>query len=972
MTTHPTFAAWQHLAGTELSVAGNTPFLLDDPTQAWLVLSGRVEVFCVGLTGGHPGGPRHHYATVDPGDILFGVDIGRHGQGLGLLAVGAVGTRLLKVAVAQLRTLPEPPVEPVDRWVTSLSRAVSRLIVPTPRADVILEPGAESRLAAGGRVRPHKGVVWVRHLEGRSVFIGMEELADTREASLFPLASDAYLQALEPVRLATLDTAAALASDEGWQGLESFHAPVFRCESVNARLAMADELNRLTERALRDRRDRQVAFAGLAEVIRQPSAAFGDITTDDPLLAACTLIGRHMGLAIQAPPPPKASEARLDPLGDIVRASRIRARQVILKGEWWTEDAAPMLAYMEPDRRPVAIIPLRPGVFELHDPEARTRTAVTGAVAETLAGVAHTFYRPFPSTRLSPIALLRFAMVGRRADLVRLVLVGSFGGLLALVPAYFLGILVDDVIPQGALGQLLQLALVLCVVTVTTACFNVVRHFCLLRLETTMSTSVQPALWDRLLTLPTAFFRHYTAGDLSQRVAAVDEVRRMVSGATISSMVTSIFSVFLVAQLFYYSPGLAVWSTALILLAFVLACTLALLRVRLQRPTLQVEGRIAGLVLQLLTGISKLRVAGAENRAFSLWAREFARQKRLEFSGGVLEIWATAHGGVVPVVTSMAVFYLVVSLAARAGVAGVAPMSPGDFVAFNTALAMLLSQVLRLGMTLMSVLGVIPLFERARPVLEAEPEVTPVMADPGELAGRIDVDHVSFRYQADGPLVLDDVSVHARPGEYIALVGPSGSGKSTLVRLLLGLEVAERGSINFDGRDISRLDVQKLRRKIGVVMQTGKIREGSLLQNIVGAWPLTIDDAWEAARQAGLEDDLREMPMGMHTVVQQGGPTLSGGQRQRLMIARAIVNRPRVVVFDEATSALDNRTQAIVTRSLERLQATRIAVAHRLSTIIGADRIYVLDKGRVVQTGTYEELAAQEGLFAELIKRQLA
>ena len=972
MTTHPTFAAWRHLAGTELSAAGNTPFLLDDPTQAWLVLAGRVEVFCVGLADGHPHGPRHHYATVDAGEILFGVDVERDGQGLGLLAVGVVGTRLLKVRVDQLRSLPEPPVEAVDRWVTSLSRAVSRLIVPTPRADLVLEPGTERPLAAGGRARPQKGVVWVRHLHGSSVFLGMEGLAETREASLFPLASDAYLQALEPVRLATLDTAAALASDEGWRGLESFHAPVFRCESVNARLATADELNRLTERAARDRRDQQAAFASLADVIRQRPAAFSDISTDDPLLAACTLIGRHLGIAIQAPPPLKGSEARLDPLDDIVRASRIRTRRVILKGEWWTQDASPMLASTEQGRRPVALIPTRPGVFELHDPEARTKSTVTKTVAETLDGVAYTFYRPFPDKRLNPLELLRFALAGSRADLARLLLVGGSAGLLALVPAYFLGILVDDVIPQGALGQLLQLSLVLCVVTVTTASLNVVRHLGLLRLETAMSASVQPALWDRLLTLPVAFFRHYTAGDLSQRVAAVDQTRRLLSGATVSSIVTSIFSVFLLAQLFYYSPGLAAWSTALVVLAFLLASLLAFFRLRLQRPTLQVEGRISGLVLQLLTGISKLRVAGAEDRAFSQWAREFARQKRLAFAGGILEIWANAHTGLFPIVASMVVFYLVASFAPRAGAVGVAPMSPGDFVAFNTALAMLLGQLLGLGATLMSIVAIVPLFERARPVLETQPEVTPVMGDPGELAGHIEVDHVSFRYQADGPLVLDDVSIRARPGEYIALVGPSGSGKSTLVRLLLGLEVPERGSINYDGRDLSRLDVQKLRRKIGVVMQAGKIREGSLLENILGAWPLTIDDAWEAARQAGLEEDLREMPMGMHTVMQQGGPTLSGGQRQRLMIARAIVNRPRVIVFDEATSALDNRTQAVVTKSLERLQATRIAVAHRLSTIVGADRIYVLDKGRVVQTGTYEELAAQEGLFAELIKRQLA
>jgi ABC-type bacteriocin/lantibiotic exporter with double-glycine peptidase domain len=271
-----------------------------------------------------------------------------------------------------------------------------------------------------------------------------------------------------------------------------------------------------------------------------------------------------------------------------------------------------------------------------------------------------------------------------------------------------------------------------------------------------------------------------------------------------------------------------------------------------------------------------------------------------------------------------------------------------------------------------SILSIVPLYERIKPIIEAAPEVDVNKAAPGELNGHIDVASIRFRYIPDGQLIVKDVSLEVAPGEYVALVGGSGSGKSTLFRILLGFEIPESGTIYYDGKDITSLDIQELRRQVGVVLQNGKIMGGPIFLNILGASNLSLDDAWEAARMAGLDADIKAMPMGMYTVLSPGGGTLSGGQRQRLLIARAIVRKPRILFFDEATSALDNKTQAVVSRSLERLQASRLVIAHRLSTIINADRILVMDRGRLVQTGTYNELMKQEGLFAELAKRQIA
>jgi ATP-binding cassette subfamily C protein len=363
--------------------------------------------------------------------------------------------------------------------------------------------------------------------------------------------------------------------------------------------------------------------------------------------------------------------------------------------------------------------------------------------------------------------------------------------------------------------------------------------------------------------------------------------------------------------------------------------------------------------------VGKLRVAGAERRAYALWAERFAEQRRRAIEAQRFANLQTAFNATYSVLTLLALF-------AMAGLSAEEGLTTSGFLAFNAAFGQFQAAALSMISLLSTVLTLVPIYERLKPILTTVPEVDSTKADAGDLTGDVELGHISFRYKEDGPLILDDVSIRARPGEFVALVGPSGSGKSTCLRLLLGFEQPASGSIYFDGQDLPSLDIHSVRRQIGVVLQNGRPMVGSLFSNIVGEGDLGIDAAWEAARMAGLEEDIRAMPMGMHTVVSEGAGTFSGGQRQRLLIARALVHRPRILLFDEATSALDNRTQEIVSQSLERLKATRIVVAHRLSTILRADRIYVMKSGRVVEQGTYEDLVRQGGLFARLVERQTA
>jgi len=326
-----------------------------------------------------------------------------------------------------------------------------------------------------------------------------------------------------------------------------------------------------------------------------------------------------------------------------------------------------------------------------------------------------------------------------------------------------------------------------------------------------------------------------------------------------------------------------------------------------------------------------------------------------------------------PVLSSMVIFMTMVSLRTSAAETGASfEMSTGDFLAFTAAYGVFLGAMQALGDASLSMLKIVPVWERIRPILETLPEVDATKAYPGQLTGAIDISHVSFRYSQDGPWILKDVSLKIKPGEFVALVGGSGSGKSTLMRLMLGFETPETGSIYYDGQDLASLDLRMVRQQLGVVLQESRVLPADIFRNIVGSSSRTVQDAWDAAEKAGLADDVRAMPMQMHTIISEGGGTLSGGQRQRLMIARAIVHRPKILYLDEATSALDNKTQAIVTESMDKLQATRIVIAHRLSTIVNADRICYLEQGQLKEQGTFKELMEMDGLFAALAKRQLA
>ncbi|MEO8750248.1 MAG: NHLP bacteriocin export ABC transporter permease/ATPase subunit [Allobranchiibius sp.] len=685
-------------------------------------------------------------------------------------------------------------------------------------------------------------------------------------------------------------------------------------------------------------------------------------TGESVLVGAFQVVANAQGVSLTMPSSGAADE---DPLTALARSCGLRTRRVRLDEDWWRQDCGPMLAFLEVGHHPVALVPVGSGRYQLVDTAASARRPVDGPLAASLERDAFVIYRPLPDGPLSIRTLLRAGLAETRADLLMLIGLTCGSGLLALAVPLVTGQIVGSVIPGANRSQLVQLTAALLVATVAGALFQLATSIAVLRVQGRLDRYLGPAIWGRLLTLPTSFFRRYSAGDLAHRVLSSESMVQLISGSAVTSVLGGTFSIFSFGLIWFYSVQLGIAAT--ILLAMMIVMTILAGRVQLHRMQAveDLAGQMNGILLEFVSGISKLRVAGVQEKAFYRWAELFTAKRRHWNSVRSVENLTGVVTAAFPVVSAIVLFAVV-------GLSPQSTLSPGAFLAANAAYAQVAVAMVTMANSFNLVVRTLPGLQHLRPILAEVPEEDVAKFDPGILEGRIEFSSVSFRYQPDGPLVLDDVSIRVAAGSSIALVGPSGSGKSTLGRLLLGFEEPEHGAVFFDDQDLSGLDIRAVRRQLGVVLQSVELLPGSVLTNIIGsAVNLTVDDAWRAAERAGLAGDLRAMPMGMYTAVSEGGSTLSGGQRQRLLIARALAGSPRILLFDEATSALDNATQAVVAESLVKVRATRILIAHRLSTVMDADRIYYLEQGRIVEDGSYDELMALNGAFASQARRQL-
>jgi NHLM bacteriocin system ABC transporter ATP-binding protein len=945
--------------GTRVAVDGNKPLFLTDERYVWLVASGNVEVFLAASQG-----MRHHLFSMHEGELLFGIKPTGGVPEMGLLVSGLYGTELLRVEAEAFweRALAAEAAVMVEQWITKFTGALSDH--PMPGKCRQLGSEREQAVPKDTALCSREGMRWVKHREGSSLLLGDPGCVLSIQEGYFPLGDRLWIYATTDSVLQCLETAGFLASETAPEDLQTTNRSLLELAVAGVVMAAQAAVRRTQKKKQLDFQFMNKALTNLVNIVeRHRRLDFSMAEDSDHLFAACKIVGDLQGINMVKAPQPK-DHGRVE---EIARASDIRYRRVALRDNWWQSDSGPMLAYLEEGNLPVALVPASNHSYLLINPATKTKIRIDHEIAAGLKPFAVSFFKSLPTSTLSVKDLLKFAVTGCwKNDLRMIIIAGLAGGLLGLITPKVNAVVFDNIIPGGQKGELWQIAMLLFGAAVAMSIFELVRSFAVLRVKSTMDASVQCAIWDRLLSLPASFFKDYTAGELGMRAMSINQIRDVMSDTLVASVLSSIFSVFYFIQMYCYSKQLTVKALFLVLVSMAATISLGLLQVRFQKKLVEAENKLSGLIFQLLSGIGKIRVSGSENRVFFQWVSKFRDQRKLSFTAQNISNWMTVFNEIFPIVASMVIFYLVIQNTSI-------KLKTGDFIAFNTAMGCFIGSVVKISGAFITVLAIKPLFDSVKPILTTIPEYDEAKQHPGELTGDIEVNRVKFRYNENGPAALDDVSLQVIPGDYIAVVGPSGSGKSTLLRVLLGFEKPESGCVYYDGQDIDKVDIRAVRRQLGVVLQNGQLMSGDILANIIGSHPeLTAKDAWEAAKMAGLDEDIRKMPMGMYTMVSEGGGTLSGGQRQRLMIARAIINRPRLIFFDEATSSLDNLTQNIVSESLDKMNATRIVIAHRLSTVKNCDRIYVMDHGQIVEAGSYEELLTKAGLFADLAKRQLA
>ena len=967
-----------------LGLGGDNVVTLADPRSVLLVTAGAVDLFAVNLgqvlhseallhgAGASAGGPSGRWTFVgraEAGALLIGMP----SEALHtLLGRPLPGTVVRRMATADLQARVAPGAEEAVRaeFVAGLNAGLTTLAAALranlpPRDFVALEPRRTVSAAAGQALRSVASCGWVVVQNG-SVRVGEDTaMPPMRPGQLAFLTDQDWLVADAPSDARLLTTSDLLTAERLWPVLTEQGRRFLR--SVDERIARSDRQERdlLHRRVADDGRLIGTTTATLAAVLARSrvSTSLAEVSGDPPAVAAMRLVCARLGLTVTVPQNPPGVGVEVDPVEAVARASQLRVRTIRLPDKWWKRDMGPMVGRLRRDDGRVALLPRRGG-YDLVDTTTGEVARVDDTVVQRLVPLADIVYRPLPPNTTRPWQLLRFGLSGCRADVATFLWCGVFLALLGLFVPIVSGLILGEFVPRGQRSLIIDAGLLVIASAVVAAVFSAVQNLAVLRLEGRIAATVQAAIWDHMLSLPVRFFTQYSVGDLSLGAMAVNTARDALSGVATAATLSLMVGTANLVLLFFYSVPLALLVIALLLIAVVVAVVVGRYEIRLQRELFTRQRKLSAKVFQLLTGMSKLRVAAAEDRALAQWAGDFAKVRTLSVRARRLQNAVTIFNTGFALLCSVVIFVMV---------GEVVDISTASFLAFFAAYALLLGSLLQFTGVAITVLAIVPLIESTAAITSTPREVTEEKADPGELSGAVTFDHVSFRYAEDAPHVVDDVSFSIRAGEFVAVVGPTGCGKSTLVRLLLGFEQPTSGSVLYDGLDLGRLDVGAVRRQVGVVLQNGTLLAGDIKANIVGNGIYTEEDAWEAARLAGLDEDVDAMPMKMYTLLSEGGSTLSGGQRQRLMIARALVSRPRILILDEATSALDNPTEAVVAESTRQLHATRIVIAHRLSTIIFADRIIVLDAGRIVQQGTYDGLMQdEEGMFARLVRRQIA
>ena len=680
-----------------------------------------------------------------------------------------------------------------------------------------------------------------------------------------------------------------------------------------------------------------------------------------PLLRACTLVGKEQGLTITEMSG-ALLEAAADPLQTIAKKAGFKYRQFNLDGDWFKRDLGSFISWNQDDE--VLAIVKNGGGYLCHNMESGAHFKVTADNASNIVNKGYYLYKPLPRKPVSFIEFFQFAFSPlKTGTIVNIVLFGAIFGLLSALVPVITGYTIENQIPARQRTELLQIVLFLLATGISATLFNLIKFRMTSKLEFKTDMKMQTALWDRLINLPASFFRHYSSGEIGKKVIGFYRMRLIISTIISDTLLSAIFSVFFVVILFFYSPEMALAAMGISLLNVVVILITGYFQIKTGYEKLRNADRLSGVMLEMFFSIAKIRLSASEKRVFANWSRAYTRYKENDIREKEIHHINSLYISVMTIISTIIIFYM----AYTSG-----NLSIGGFVAFNSAFVSFQAVLASLSNTTLSLSTAYALLKNTKPILDEIPEKAEDKAGVGEIKGEIEFNNCSFRYEKHSKEVFSNLNMTIEDGDYVAIVGASGSGKSTMMRLILGFEQPSAGKVYVGGRDLEEVDITGIRKQMGVVLQNSKLLSGDLFMNIAGSDPrITEEEVLEACEKAGIKEDVEALPMGLNTFINDSTSTISGGQKQRILIARALIQKPKILLFDEATSALDNHTQRIVTDTLKSLNTTRVIIAHRLSTVKACDRIYVLNAGRIAESGSYDELMAKKGLFYKLVERQV-
>lgn len=940
------------------ALPAHAPLTLDDPGARWLVATGSVTLFATRpARAPATEGTRRYIGTVPAGGMLCG--LGPDDGIAGLIAIGTAETQLQPLG-------PEPVLEgpeaagrlavAITLWCRALAEGLSRPMAPRPRADLaISEALGRVQTQPGATIATRGPPIWLRLPPGSWLLLGLEPVS-----GLIPLPAEAWLTGSGGV-VEAVPTMEALADPAAWAGLQAFNQACLDALPAALALDAADELNRLKlreERATETEAEQHSAFANILGNEAEPHAA----ADGDPLMPVFRILAAHLGIRAKRPIRVRRSDIDAVPtLGELARASGIRLRPALLPEGWWREDHGPLFSRLE-DGGIIALLPRRGG-YRLYSTANLAGLRVDAALAKRVARDALAPIVPLPRKALGLLDLIDSGMRGSGPDVMAIFATLLIGAALGQAMPMATGIAFSLLIPGGHLGELAQLGIALVLVAAVGWVVKLGSEIARERIEARAGPALHAAIWDRVMRLPLATLNRQTVGETAGRAASAISLATQLRtfGFIIASSVATILSSCVLMLL--SQPLAASIALGMLVLQLAVANLAGWLQSRAFATGEALSGLADAMVFQIVSGLVKLRLAGAEARAQTVWAGRFAEMRRRLTAarriGNAYDAFAAGF-----TVLSTAAAFLIIAMLQRVEL-GQPPPSLSAIMTFIAAYGLMTASGTQLAKTIFALWFLLPTRKFAKPLLDALPEADTGKVDPGRLAGMVDLSNVAFRYGPSDSWVFTGLTMRIEAGEYVAIVGRSGTGKSTLVRLLLGLEEPGNGAIYMDGQDIRGLDLAVLRQQVATVLQSGRVSPGSLRDAVRGLSSVSDAEIWQALEQAALAADVRAMPMGLETMLTDASRVLSGGQVQRLLLARALLQKPAVLILDEATSALDNITQRATMRAIRTMPATRIVIAHRLSTIRNADRIIVLDGGRIAESGSFEQLLQRKGgLFA--------